>query len=243
MCPRGAPDYSNVRAYGPLHRLDDQAELAARLNSPVSYDRSGRLIWMTTFEHGLQGAVPGVDSVDSVYEVSSAQSHYSPFSLTLNPSSDEGSYVEWGTIVEFIEEGKVALEAVFAHDSNPYGIRLKLLYFDGSTQQRAELHYDPQTGDWTVRTGETTWETILEGYKLQQGKTCWNHVKLVVDFQESTYVRVQIGRRVVKIEEYEVYSLDSENLGQMVCRFMAYGGTEFHAAVYLDAIIVTQAEE
>jgi len=52
--PHGAPDWSNVVKYEKVHRLDDMAELVARLGSLVIYDRRGDLVWCDSFEYGLQ---------------------------------------------------------------------------------------------------------------------------------------------------------------------------------------------
>lgn len=240
--PRGAPDYSNVRGPGPIQGSYDQGEMAARLGSPIIYDKAGLLVWMTDFSRGLQGAVPGTNGEGGTYQISSARSHFGPFSLKLDPAATAGSYVEWGSVVQFIESGKVGLEALISHDTDPDGIRLKMLYFDGTTQQRAELHYDPATGDWTVRTGITTWETVIESFKLQQDPTCWNPIKLVIDVENGAYVRVQVAREVEEITQHSLYSLPSPNLGQLACRVMAYGDSDAHAPIYVDAVIVTQQE-
>lgn len=239
---RGAPDWSNVRAYGPLHRLDDQAELAARLGSPIVYDRGGSIVWLTTFAHGLQGAVPGTNGAGSSYQVSAARSHFGGYSLKLDPGGVPDAYVEWGNVIQFVESGNVGLEALISHDTDPDGIRLKILYFDGTTQYRGELHYDPATGDWTVRTGAATWETVLSGFKIQQDPMAWNPVKLVVDIENATYKRMQVAKEVVDVSEHDLYTLASANLGQMCCRVMAYGDAATHAPIYVDAIIVTQNE-
>jgi len=50
---RGAPDDSNVLSTSTFYRLDDMAELAVRLGSPVQYLRSGNIVFCTTFEDGF----------------------------------------------------------------------------------------------------------------------------------------------------------------------------------------------
>lgn len=240
--PRGAPDWSNVRAYGPLHRLDDQAELAARLGSVVSYDRGGSVVWFTDFRHGLQGSTPGTSDAECEYRISAERSHFGGYSLKLDPSAESGSYVEWGNVVQFVETGKVGLEAIVSTGANPDAIRLKMYYQDGATIQKAELNYDTESGDWTVRTGETTWETVLTGFKIQQDATAWYSIKLIIDAETGKYVRMQVAKRVVDISEHDIYSYGIQNLGQLICRVMVYGDATRHAAIWVDAVIVTQNE-
>lgn len=222
--------------------IGDLAELAARLGSPNTYDRRGTVVWMTDFRYGLQGSTPGTSDAECEYRISAERSHFGGYSLKLDPSDETGSYVEWGNVVQFMLTGKVGLEALISLGADPDAVLLKILYFDGTTQQRGEVSYDPATGDWTVRTGITTWETVLESFKIQQDATAWNPIKLVIDVESGEYVRLQVARQIVDISEHDLYSLGSDNLGQMVGRVMVSGAAATHAAIWVDAVIITQNE-
>jgi hypothetical protein len=236
------PDGGFSGGTGGFPMIGDLAELAARLGSISTYDRRGTIIWMTDFEHGLQGTSCGVSDAECDYFVSAERSYHGAYSLKMDPSDEEDSYVEWGWVVHFMPSGYVGLEAAISTVSDPAGIRLKILHFDGTTQQRGELHYDTATGDWTIRTGDTTWETILDGFKLQQGAAAWNPIKLIIDVESGEYVRAQMSGRSVDISDYSLYSLASTNLGQVAVRVMTYGASTTHAPAFVDNIIVTQNE-
>lgn len=240
--PRGAPDYSNVRAYGPLHRLDDQAELAARLGSPVLYSRSGSVVWMTDFERGLQGSTFGTDGAPSAGSLSTARANLGAFSIMLDPQGVADSYVEYGRVVHFVPVGKLSLEASVSTDSDPYGLRLKMFYFTGTTQYYGGLHYDPATGDWKVRNAANAWPVVLEDFKIQQGAGAWTPIKLVVDVENEVYVRAEIAKHFVDLSSHSMYQEASTNNGQLDIRVIAYGSVASHAAVWADGIIVSQNE-
>lgn len=236
------PDGGFSSGKGGFPMIGDLAELAARLQSINTYDRRGAVIWMSDFEHGLQGTECGASDAGCDWFISAARSYHGAYSLKLDPSSEEDSYVEWGRVIHFMLVGQLGLEATISTDSDPDGIRLKMLYFDGDIQQRAELHYDPATGNWTIRTGETTWVTILEGFKIQQGESAWNPIKLVIDVDNGRYVRAQMSKQAVDISAYPLYGLSSKNLGQLIVRVMAYGAPATHGPIFVDGIIVTQNE-
>ncbi len=50
---RGLPDAGNVVKGHDLYALQDMAELAVRLGSPMSYDRYGSVLLLEDFERGL----------------------------------------------------------------------------------------------------------------------------------------------------------------------------------------------
>lgn len=222
--------------------IGDLAELAARLGSPNTYDRRGTVIWMTDFEYGLQGVPVLVSEAETTYLISANRARFGPYSLKLDPSDEEDSFARWISVIHFMLTGKLGLETLISTDTDPYGVRLRMLYFDGTTQQEGALHYDPATGNWTILTGADTWTTILAGYKLQQGDGAWNPIKLIIDAEDGKYVRMQVAREVVELSEYDLYSVASGNLGQLMCQVYAYGAPASHAAIYVDSIIITQNE-
>ena len=240
--PRGAPDYSNVKVDQPLHRLTDLAELAARLGSPDVYDRAGNVVWMTNFDHGLQGTEFDVDPVASEGYVTAARSCHGAFSLLFDPSADEGSYVTWGRVVQFLLTGKVATEVVLSTDAYPGGVKLVMHYYTGERQLGAVVFYKLSNKAWYIQAKDLGWVKILESYEIQSGPTAWHHVKLVVDTKEKRYVRLLIDRKVVLLPEYELTDEPSEDLGQLEVRFEVYGEPAYHAPAYLDTVLVTQNE-
>ena len=236
------PDGGFSSGQGSFPMIGDLAELAARLGSPNTYDRRGTVVWMTDFSHGLQGSTPGTSDAECEYRISAERSHFGGYSLKLDPSDEVGSYVEWGNIVQFLTTGKMGLEAIVSSGANPDAIRLKMYHQDGTTIQKAELNYDTESGDWTIRTGDTTWETVLTGFKIQQDATAWYSIKLIIDPETMKYVRMQVARQEVDISEHSIYNYGSGNLGQLICRVMVYGDATRHAAIWVDAVIVTQNE-
>lgn len=236
------PDGGFSSGSGGFPMIGDLAEHAARTGSINAYDRRGTVIWMTDFEHGLQGPDPTGSDEECEAIISAVRSFHGGYSLKLDPSDAESSYIEWGRVIHFTPAGNTGLEVAVSTDTDPAGIRIKMLHFDGTTQQRAELHYLPSSGDWLIKTSATTWETILTGYKLQQDTVAWHPIKLVANFESGMYARAQMSREEVDISAHTLYSLPSGNLGQLAIRAMAYGAPATHAAIWIDGVIVTQNE-
>jgi hypothetical protein len=240
--PRGAPDYSNVRAFSPLHRVSDLAELAARLSSPVAYSRSGNVIWLTSFEHGLQGVVLGTDHADSVGGITASRSYHGSFSLYLDPRDATDSYVEYARSLQYIEAGKVGLEIALSLDRYPDKVRLQTHYMDGVTSIVGEVRYDTEGEYWQIKDGDSVWQTVLEDFYLQDGAEAWHNIKLVVDNENEVYGWLLVDKHVVNISEYSLREISYPGWGQFFFKVTAYGDSDRHAKAYVDDIIVTQGE-
>ena len=240
--PRGAPDYSNVRVDQPLSSLYDQMELAARLGSPVIYDKAGVLIWYTDFEHGLQGSVFAVDDTDSKGSLTASRSHHGAFSCMFDPRAADGAYVQWGRVVHFLPEGPIGVEMSVSTDADPEAVRLELFYRDGERALTGLVHYQTEGGIWKIAKKGNIWVIVLEDFELQQGPAAWHPIKLVIDTKKKAFVRLLAARHVVPLSEYELRDDPDEALGQLEVRISVYGNATRHAAAYIDGVIVTQQE-
>lgn len=240
--PRGAPDYSNVWSSSPLHRLDDMAEMAARLGSPNVYDRGGYTIWMTDFESGLQGAWVGGDHEDSKATISSARAFHGNFSLKLDPRGVDESYIRWFRVIHYFEAGNIGIEFALSLDSHPERVKCYAFYHDETEIAEASLHYWPEAGLWKIRPENAGWETILEDFQLQTGPAAWHPIKIVLDFDKKEYVRVQIARHVINLPGRTIPTYSPPDAGQLEVRLEVDGSESEHASVYVDGVIITQGE-
>lgn len=240
--PRGAPDYSNVTSGSPLHRLDDMAELAARLGSPVSFNRSGDVVWFTSFEGGLQGVVCTSDHEDGVGLISSSRALDGCFSLKLDPRDADDSYVRWSRVLGLLEPGRIAIEASVSLDYTPDGIKLVLWYREGGREVVGRVLYDPQTSSWAIVDKDLGDVTVLEDYGLEKGSNAWHQIKLVIDTEEKTYRRLISGRHSVDLTSYNLLDDPTSHVGQVYFRVECLGSPDNHAAIYVDSVIITQNE-
>ena len=239
---RGAPDYSNVTGGPPLSGFYDQGEIAARLGSPVVYDKSGILVWYTDFENGLQGSDFGVDHEDSKGGLTAGRAFHGSFSCMFDPRGVADSYVEWGRVIHFIEEGRIGVEMSLSIDDNPEAVRLTMFYYDEDRVLTGLVHYQTDGGVWKIPTKDDGWVNVLEEVELQPGPSAWHPIKLVIDTKKKTYVRLLAARHVVELTKYGLIDNPSGALGQLEFRVDTYGNAARHAPAYIDGVIVTQNE-
>lgn len=240
--PRGAPDYSNVKVDSPLHRTTDLAELAARMGSPVAYSRSGNVVWITSFEEGLQGVTFSSDHVDSVGSLSAARAFRGSFSCKLDPRDADGSYVRWSRVIGLLEPSLIGMEASFSLDDSPDALRMTMWYRDGENELYAPIVYETDGGLWKIRDATLGWVTVLEDFELETGANAWHTIKFVIDTENEKYVWLLTAKHVIDLGDYSLLKSASTDLGQLYFRVTAYGIPAKHAPVYFDGVVITQNE-
>ena len=240
--PRGAPDYSNVTGGEPAAGFYDRGEMAARLGSPVVYDKAGILVWYTDFEHGLQGITFGVDHADSVGSLTAERACHGAFSIKLDPRDAVDSYVEWRRIAYFLPVGNIGFELSLSLEPKPDNFHFIIKSRDGAYVLNARMNYYTATGNWEIRKADGTYVTILTGFELQYGVGSWHPIKLVIDTKNEKYVRALIGRNVIDLSDYGVEKAEDDTLAQLEVGVAVYGSAAAHAPVYVDSVIVTQNE-
>lgn len=241
--PRGAPDYSNVQVESPLHRVTDLAELAARMGSPVTYSRSGSVVWITDFDDGMQGTTCTSDHADSTGALSTERVCQGRFSLKLDPRAAADSYVRYSRVIGLLEPTMIGFEASFSLDDDPDAVRLTMWYRDGTNELYAPVVYETDGGLWKVRDADAGWVTVLSGFTLLPGNNAWHTVKLVIDTENETYAWLQAGKHSIGLSDYSLLKSASADPGQVYFRVTVYGTVADNAPVWVDNIIITQNEQ
>ena len=137
---------------------------------------------------------------------------------------------------------RLGLSTAISTEPDPYLLDWYLYYRDGVNRHGAQLRYDPATGNWDIFDDTPGWQTVLKGYKIQQGSNAWHEVKIVADFENDTYMRLLVGENAVDLTAYGLKLTSSGALGRVEARFKAEGSATAHGPCYLDAVIITQNE-
>lgn len=242
IMPRGAPDYSNVTGGDALTGFYDQGEMAARLGSPVVYDKSGILVWYTDFEHGLQGHSFVTDHTDSVGSITASRAYHGSFSAKFDPRNADDSYVRLSRVLALLPAGRVGYELSLSPDTDLEKVRLLMWYRDEGRELYGALEYTPEGGVWKIKDRDVSWTPVLEDFELQQGPGAWHPIKLVINTNTKKYTRLLVSRHAVPLTDYNLYDTATDRLGQLEIRVSVYGTTGTHAPAYIDGIIITKNE-
>lgn len=249
ITPGDVPDYSAPRPLGqvpvgPVYTSTDIAELAARLGSPVTFDRRGNVIWYDSFENGLHKWELDVAAGGSI--ISSAEAartgglsckmtcpnglgdlatinHYSGFPVLSSLGFEISSTVAPHT-------GLIAWQLILADGTNNIGALVVWSWADHTLTVYAA-------------TGNFVFARLVYIYPSTATRFCFHTAKLVADFVNRKYLRF--------ILDHEIYDLSMYDLTLALMPVEAHLMTTFEIAnrtlgenpiVYADDAIITQNE-
>lgn len=218
------------------------AELASRLGYPGTCDRRGDLLWFTTFENGLQGALISSDHADSKGYLSTNRALHGAYSVRLDPRGAANAYVNWSRVFHWPVAGRLGVELALSTDTNPLYVTISMFYYDGTDYWLGRIRYDPATGNWLIIPSSGVNTVILAGFYLQQGPSAWHAIKLVIDVDTKEYVRVVIGRNSIDLSAYDLYTAASAAIGQLEIRIQCDASAAMSEAIHIDGVIITQNE-
>lgn len=224
------------------------AELAARLGSPVVFDRRGDVIWMTDFSEGISSWRLYGSGTNNAQEWTSEVSHTSGFSLKLTPGS---TISKSSTILKDFAYpilSSIGWEFAIALSSYITDFWTTLQIFDGTKRYFFKIAYDADTDTWSYTDSGNDPQTLSPTMDLRGstqpsvGPKLFHIVKLVVDPTTAKYKRLIVDSITFDLSEYAGYETviaDSPRITSIL-QVEDSGGTK--GPGYIGHVIVTQNE-
>lgn len=237
--PRGQPDYGIYTEADIAGGMSDVGEGAARLKSIDTYDRRGWVYYLDDFESpafawGTGNAFGGSTPVhDSTYCVSGSQ----VVKLACDAAANAYSYIT--RYFGFIRTGRLGIEIKIQGDFTTTGyFQFLIEVLNGVTDYTGSIKYDGWTGTITlVHNGGST--EVATGIYMDIGSTHFVPIKLVIDIDSGTFVRLIAGGKEYDLSAYDL--VDGGATTNEVIQVKAYlkGRAAATSAAYLDDFILT----
>jgi len=239
--PRGQPDYGMTQPSAYIASLSDMAELAARLGSIVLFDRRGRVIYLDDCEGTVLKGYPtvlgdGGIAFDTVYPHSGSQCiKFTSGTGRLNHAMIEKRFPP-------LLSKRVGLEFCFSQPDTDTVLYLVITYHDGTNSHsgKIRLEFNAQTLDY--QTGPLVYTKIADLDAFHGGTFLYYPVKVVIDIEASTFVRVLLAGTQHAIPTLPLYTAASPaaphfSFGIDLEQRAGTGGV-----IYSDDIIITEDE-
>jgi len=240
--PRGAPDYSNVRAPGNLDRLDDLAELPPRLGFPSGLDRLGKVVLLEDFDTGGNLVSALTADLGETSAISNEYNRYGRFSWELARVADADSYAGAYVRVAAIGEDRIGGEVQFVVREHYPNLKLYLSWHDGTNGYTWGLRWDTANEKAYLGSDSVGYTQITGTYKCFLNPALVHTMKIVGDIDDEAYIRAYIDGKKLTLPEADPYKYAYTYTPDIALSF--YNGLDptTAAKVFVDTMIITRAE-
>lgn len=241
------PDYAAPKtvgqvSVGPIHTSTDIGELAARLGSPITYDRRGNVVWYDNFEEPVTGwhisaFVDAYGRLDSTHFRSGCQS------MKLHTEDAAGAMVSMELRAQILGSKRLGLEFSFSRSGHNCDLRADYYVYDGTTAFAVRFKLAAEDEKIYVWDGDTgTWIEVAD----TKGLVAWGYniytIKLVFDLDTSMYERLLFRNAEWNISNQPIYSYESDAPPEFRVRIWNQNYSDDGGDIWIDDVILTQNE-
>lgn len=240
--PRGHPDWNLAPGQVGVSQLGDLAELAARLGSIVTYERSGSVVYLDSFEGSFSSWQQTLAGTDAKVRLSVDSQRSGGYALALFPGKDGVKYAQVLRSFPLPIYGRLGLELHFGRRGAIQNQIHRVTTYDGVNRLQFEMLYNWLTDTLSVLNQGGSYTAIATGIGLSEEPGMFHASKLVVDLATETYARLFLNETEYDLLEYlPLGGTSSERPRLDVTVFADQLAT---ATVYLiiDDMILTQNE-
>jgi len=239
---RGQPDFGIYAPKTTISGLADLGELAARLGSPVTFDRRGDVVWLDDFESGLSKWEEVGVGTDHAANINSVRARNGGFSckLTTGKTSDKKSQITHqgaGLVVS-----KIGVEVSFTLDDNLSSFGFRLTAYSGSRGYVGDICYLPASDELTYQNSEGIDTVFATGVLLHADDELFHTIKAVFDLPNKKYNRVIVDQVTYDLSAYTMRNWSTGLAPRYLLYISGITTTDTNVSNYVDDVIVTQNE-
>ncbi len=238
----GTPDYGPTAALKTVYTALDFAELAARLGSPVTFDRRGNIIWFDDFSGSLCSWKRALSGAASSAEITNLHSRSGAFSVECitHPTANRSAGLTHTRAVPVLS--RIGFELSFSMCDNNWQLELLTNLDTGTERHEANIVWDEPTRLLNYYGNDSLYHEFGPAIPLDYDLYCFNTLKIVLDYTTYKYVRAILNGVSIDMSAYTYRHLNivaSPNL-----HFSIVTRTQEAAVktMYLDDVIITQNE-
>lgn len=218
------------------------AELAARMGSPVRFERSGQVFLLETFEDGI-------DKWDVVGAGDGAEGGLDPTTSRTGGYSARitgKSTTPWYTYLRYrqaaLPVGKVGFSFAFSCGTVIDRVVARVIYYTPTYDLRAQWQWTYATGKVEVYDRATGWKDMGTVKYAGVGKNIFNQVKIVGDLDAQMHMRLKVNAELFDTSEWQLHKVEDTYYPGVELNIFVYSRDEENDVIYVDDVVLTYAE-
>jgi len=231
----------SVDAWGHLLGIG-LSELAARLGSPITYQRSGQVVLLETFENGLARICLSGYGAGDGYELSPLGVASGGYCLKLSAGTAEDNSMGIYFWRQRQPLGKWGFGCKFSFDGHFGAVESYLPVCDGVNHYYMGWRLDDTVGKLYIYDHQGLWEEVADVFISTFDRTRFNQVKLIGDYTTGYYDRFLYNEMDIDCSAHQMYTTTGIDQQGMGLDFYLYNRTGATDVCYVDDLFVTVAE-
>jgi len=238
----GQRDFGAYAAKETIGSDADNAELAARLGSIVTFDRKGDVLLLDDFEDNINKWWISLNGVGAAIVLSNATARHGGSSCLLTTGNLIGDTEQISRYISYPVFSKLGMEIHFVSHPNLAFVAITLTIDDGVTTYWGGLRYRPPTNTLEYYANGGAWTPLLAGVPLYPQAQCFNALKMVIDLPNIVYSQAILGQYTIPMTqalETTATLITPNSLGIFI---ITEAGANANTNCYVDDMIITQNE-
>jgi len=217
------------------------AELAARLGSPISWDRRGQVVQMLTFENGFGHCIGGTGGVGALVELNSGVFQTGGYSCKLKTGTTVSRSASITTYGDYSPSGRLGFEFTFSMADQPDYVYALGRVWTGMVESRAYMRWVKATNKLQILNSGNVYEDVC-AFQLPAVPGLFVSVKVVCDVSQQKWVRLLSRGTEYDISGVFLYQPVSGTHPYFTYQIQANEDAAVSHTIYVDRMIVTTDE-
>lgn len=239
MTKRSVPDFAEYAPKGFLYRNIDPTELAVRLGSVNTFNRSGDVIFQDGFESGLAAfydLAPGTGAETDITPVTSRNGGFS-CKMISGLYNDDATSLSKNLAYPFIT--KIGFEFSFSLTSTLVEIYASIIIYTDTEQLKATIEIEPSNKRISYYANDGSWPIIISDLNFTTGAQWFYTIKFIVDFENRIFDNLFFLKDVYDLSMYGLRITAGTYAPLLSTRVYIYPTSDVNRTLYVDDWIVT----
>jgi len=222
--PIGHPDYSNTTDTTFISGVNDMGELAARLHSPDTYDRSGNVLYMDNFNYGIASWSSVVSGGGALVTVVTSNTYRGEKAIKLTGGLNGGMYSSIQKPFNPQFASKLGCEIKVAFPGLIDFFAMELRFRLGDDQYDYGIRIDPNDSKLLIAlqgAPNPVWTEFVDDITLSSFTMLYHTFKMVVDIENAAYVRFLVDQSEYNISEFTPHKYAAPSSRHHIVAYLA----------------------
>ena len=220
----GTPDYAGQQANTFISGVSDMGELAARLESPVTYQRTGNVQFFLRCTEGLGPWYQSTFGTGATVSEDNTIGYRYSSSIKLVAGSDGAKLARVAIAVPVLTLSGLGFEIAFRPTTDPYQFRIRSFAYDGTNRLDAIAMIDMDANEIQYQDSAGNLVKLDDIPDLQTQNGLWHVFKMVVDFETGVYKRFYLDNDAWTFDAVSLKSSADATIKHINCLIGCLGG-------------------